>query len=291
MLNPHFVVSFAYNGDVTAKTLIDIVYEYVDEIVMIESTETFSGFPKQTLYHKLNARDFVPFRDKLTILQIDTPPPMPEQWEPYKGMPEHEKPAWFREFHQRDLIQDYLSEKPFILYCCDADEIPNPVILADIRNQSIPYACLDTPIFLDMKVLYYNCNWYTPKENWRLAFVCNDRCLARAKPSHIRIIGGSRKDMSFIPDAGWHCTFFSSVEDMIRKIESYSHLQLNQPSVKTEAHIRKCLKDGVDLFAVLKTNSFRGDTTLTAFGSLESLPKPLRSLHRKVIRLQSVEKN
>lgn len=292
-MDPHFVVSFSYNGDVTAKCLMEIIYEHVDEIVIIESVETFSGLQKNKMYHTANIRDFARFRNKLTILQIDSTPRMPMDWEPYLGMPEHEKPSWFREFYQRDLILDYLkpSKKPFILYCCDADEIPNPVVLEKIRTQTLPYAYFDKPVFLDMQIMCYNLNWYSPNANWRLAFICNDRCLATATPSQIRIVGGSHPDAKVILDAGWHCTFFSSVADMIRKIESYSHLQLNQPIVKSATHIQKCLNEGIDMFSVLETNSFRGDTSLAAFHSFSSLPTPLRLLHHRVIALQQFKKN
>jgi len=291
-VSPSIVVAASYNGDIAAEYLLQMVYEQVDEIVLVEAKETYSGIEKERFYHELQRTHLAPFKSKLTILQIDKFPKMPTVWEPYVGMPEEEKPAWFREFYQRDIAKEYLQSKygnsPYILICCDADEIINDAVLKTIiENAKHDYSKFNNPHYLEMKHFYFNCGWLKKNDRWRLAFVCNHNALINKSLTSIRIESRQATSEYIIKNGGWHCSFFASLKDIVRKIESYSHRTLDQPIVRDESHISKCLKEGLDIFTPLKSQQpHRGDTTLVRF-DIAVLPKTLLALHEEVVAAQS----
>ena len=67
---------------------------------------------------------------------------------------------------------------------------------------------------------------------------------------------GYRADYSYYPGGylsgvmfGWHLSYFMSLPDMIRKVESFSAAaEVNMEAFKSEEHIRYCMKHHTDLF-------------------------------------------
>lgn len=288
---PLVIVASPYNGDMSAKYLLRSVYDQVDEVIFMEARHTYSGKTKDCLYHVKYRADLLPFKSKLSILQIDMFPPMPEQWEPYLGMPEEEKNSWFREFYQRNIVHEYLGSKhgnkPYIIFCCDADEIINrSTMAAIIEDATINFEKYNKPHYLEMQHFYFNFNWIQRHEKWRLAFVCNHNALLKKSFSGIRIDSREATDEYIISEGGWHCSFFSSLKDIVRKIESYSHRALDQPIIKGESHISKCLREGIDIFIPLKSKPFRGDTTLLRFDPT-TLPDILLAFQQEVLAAQA----
>lgn len=291
VLSPALVLASPYNGDMSAKYLLQMAYDRVDEIVLVEAGETHSGIEKEFFYHVARRAQFLPYKSKLTILQIDRFPAMPTPWEPYVGMPEEEKQAWFREFYQRDIVKEYLQAKygnrSYILICSDADEIISATALHSIRaNANLNYKLYDEPHYLEMKHFYFNFGWLKKNDKWRLAFVCNHNALINSSLTDIRIRSREAKNEYIIRDGGWHCSFFASLKDIVRKLESYAHRSLDQPVVRGESHISKCLKQGLDIFGPLQSQPHRGDTTLIKFDTAV-LPEALQAFHAEVIAAQS----
>lgn len=286
----HVIVSSMYNGDLSAKYLIGCVFAKADEIILIEAAETHSGSRKPFYFYKQHLSDFAPYRSKLTILQIDHFPEMPDGWEPYQGMPEEEKQSWFREFYQRNVVREYLqtkySSKNYILFCCDADEIIDERTFdKTVAKATSNYNLFDKPHYLEMDQLYFNCNWRI-QDKWRLAFVCNGNALQILMPNEIRIQSREATDDYIIRDGGWHCSYFASLKDIVRKIESYAHRCLDHPVVRDEGHIRKCIKEGKDIFGPLSNIPHRGDTTFLK-NDPSQLPKVLLELHAEVLSVQA----
>ncbi len=290
-LRPLVILTSPYNGDMSAKYLLRSVYDKVDEVIFVEATHTHSGKQKDGLYHIKYRADILPYKSKLIILQIDMFPPMPKAWEPYLGMPEEEKESWYREFYQRNIVQEYLSSKysntPFVIFCCDADEIIDGstmnTIIEDATNNFEKY---NQPHYLEMDQFYFNFSWIQKNEKWRLAFICNHNALFKKSISDIRIDARDATAKYIIPNGGWHCSFFASLKDIVRKIESYAHRELDQPIIKGEGHVSRCLKEGLDIFIPLKSKPFRGDTTLLKFDP-KTLPDILLDLHREVLAAQA----
>jgi len=283
------VATFLYNGDPVFPSIVDYIYDYVDEIVVVESLVTFSGNRKESYYFMQNANYFVN-RDKIKILQVPDIPRIPEHWNPFQGMPEQEKPAWFREFFIRDLPLQYIMENmkddidDMAIVFADADEMIHVDVLKSIRQGTIT-EYKSSPLFLQMEMFYYNFNWHL-KKKWSASFVSTPRFLATRSPSYIRI-QDRRESVNVLPNAGWHCTNFSSCQDIKRKIDSFSHQDLNTPEINNLNHIRTCVLEGKDVFNNIALGG--RDTTLVAtkLEELHMLPSCWPKIHYLMISLQN----
>ena len=49
-------------------------------------------------------------------------------------------------------------------------------------------------------------------------------------------------------DAGWHFSYFTTPEKILKKIQSFSHTEFNTPEFADISHIEDCINRGVDLF-------------------------------------------
>jgi hypothetical protein len=288
---PFVILASPYNGDMSAKYLLQSVYDHVDEIILVEAKQTYSGIEKEYFFHVKFRTELIPFKSKLSILEIDMFPPMPKQWEPYLGMPEEEKNSWFREFYQRNIVKEYIDskygDKQWIVFCCDADEIINGDTMQKLVEEATDdFEKFNKPHYLEMEHFYFNFNWLQRNEKWRLAFVCNSNSFLNKSFVNIRIDARDATGQYIIPDGGWHCSFFASLKDIVRKIESYSHRSLDQPIIKGESHISKCLREGLDIFIPLNSKPFRGDTSLLKFDSTK-LPKFLWAFQAEVLAAQA----
>ena len=65
------------------------------------------------------------------------------------------------------------SDSPWLLFCCDADEIPRRETVSALRGH---YDALSEPHHLEMALFYYSSEWI--KRNcWYNAYVVNDQGL------------------------------------------------------------------------------------------------------------------
>jgi hypothetical protein len=113
-----------------------ILNEYVDYFVIVESTHTFTGFQKKLFYDE-NKDLFKEFNEKIIHIVVEDVPFKFPDIDITKGQ------QWGNEFHQRncmkrgiDIINDKLNSEDIIL-SSDLDEIPNPMILEEFKNNKL----------------------------------------------------------------------------------------------------------------------------------------------------------
>ena len=51
-----------------------------------------------------------------------------------------------------------------------------------------------------------------------------------------------------LPDSGWHCSYCFSMDDIILKLCSFAHTELNQAPYNEPSHKRHHIQHGMDLF-------------------------------------------
>jgi len=85
---------------------------------------------------------------------------------------------------------------------------------------------------------------------------------------------------SQIPDAGYHLSYGLSVDDIIRKIESFSHQEYNSPKFKNREHIMRSITNEEDLF-------YRGQSGRLHY-DYKKVPVPLQKLHEDLCKIQGV---
>jgi hypothetical protein len=79
---------------------------------------------------------------------------------------------------------------------------------------------------------------------------------------------------------GYHMSFFLTVDEIRRKIESFSHQEYNKEEFKTDEHIMKCISTGHDLFD-------RGPVDYEEWDYRQA-PLPLQKFHEEIYQKQNV---
>ena len=244
-MKPLLIDAFPYNGEEVAAFRLALLDPVVDHFIITEARETFTGLKKPALYFEQHAEVFAKYRHKISFLAIDHFPPVDAAWKAAHATAQGNEHVWWNEAYQRNHCQAEAFRlalgAPFVLISADVDEIPDPALLAD--RQAL-HAASNGPLFLDMAFHYYNFNWRKP-ERWQRAFAIRDSALAEVQLDEVRRHPAGAR---VVLNAGWHLSYFTSVEAIARKVESFSHSEFNLPQFKQTAHIQRCLKEGVDLF-------------------------------------------
>jgi beta-1,4-mannosyl-glycoprotein beta-1,4-N-acetylglucosaminyltransferase len=203
---------------------------HVDYFVLVEATHAHNGLPKP-LYFEENKSRFEKFLHKIVHVVVDDFPHKEKvsdgrQWENEAFQREHGIPRGLKQIPGIDPM-DYVV-------CSDLDEIVNPAILQEVRDGKIT----GDQHSLEMDFYYYNLTTYLGK--WSAC------CLLRvwiAMQSACRWSCGS-----FIPNAGWHLSYFGNSEFIRNKLEHFGHQEYNREEYTNESHINAAIRDGRDLF-------------------------------------------
>lgn len=221
----------------------EILGNYIDKFVIIESSVTFSGKEKP-LFFKQNKDKFTKFQDKIIHVIVDDTPndftnlpyinnPLTENdiiknkilkfVETSEGWGRHQK-QWGRETYQRESILYGLKEcsDDDIILISDLDEIPNPNEIENIKT-SITNEIFD---FKQTTYYYYfnllkECNWSGTK------------CLTNSnlKNKSINLIRQNKYTTNVIGSGGWHFSFMGGIEKIKAKIDAYSHQEYNNQHI------------------------------------------------------------
>lgn len=189
--------TFTFNGEFDMLDIrLNILDNEVDYFVLCESSETFSGKLKP-LYYNENRHNFKKWKHKIIYIEADM----------FKT-----DDAFKRAAFQKDCIREALkqvADPEDTIYYGDIDEIWKPQ-KGEGKLRQLAYS-------------YYLNN--RSSEDWQGTNVF--------KYKNIRNLNDIRADHSVIlEDGGWHFTNCMTLEDLIKKIESYDHQEANIPWVK-----------------------------------------------------------
>ena len=121
------------------------------------------------------------------------------------------------------------------------DEIPNPKILAQIKNNEI---VVDINI-IELDLYYYNLHtkW---SEKWILSKILSYKKYKEIGLSCEQI--RQNKSFTTIKNAGWHLSYFGNEKFIKNKLENFCHQEYNKVEFTDEKKIRERIKNGNDLF-------------------------------------------
>lgn len=268
-----FIDTFMFNGDWITKLRLEYLYDYVDYFYVVESRYTYSGKRKDQLYVDIHNDWFLPYSQKVKII-VNERPAVPN--------------AWDEEAYQRNLIIEYIlrdfSDKEFILAVCDCDEVydisclPPKEELRDVLKTRV--------LFPQMNFYYYNFTHIIDGDLWTNPFIIHSDML-KVYPSltEIRVdkrMGGNLLPTIRIP-SGWHFSYFSSLSDMRRKIQSFSHTDLDREENTNLEVIAKRLREGKDIFG--RENLKLRDVEFWSFDN--SFPLLFYKYQKEILELQS----
>ena len=296
---PKVYDSFPYNGEPIVWLRLRIHDPFVDHYYIIESRYTFSGARKEVLYSELYKEQFQPYLPKITFLILEDYTDLDLSFTEWRQKYDHlssdwmiDKEAWYRENYQREIVLPYLQDATnYVLIVTDCDEIIRPCVLQELPNL---YSELQKdPIFLKMDMYNYNFSWYK-NLYWELGYVVNDvflksstfRDTYRGLLSICRMVRTVHilREIFSIDDCGWHCSYFMSLEDIVRKVRSFAHVEFNVPEHLTYEHVSTCIRDGKELFGRDVPGKLTPDMLLP--GDYQGLPEGWEEFQEELVATQ-----
>ena len=235
---------------------LNILNDCVDRFVLVEATRTFQGKPKP-LYFEENKSKFSKFKHKITHVIVDD---LPVNVAPFD-----------REYFQRDAILRGLSgcSAEDLIILSDLDEIPNPEVIPKYLEKGL------IGLFIQ-KFFYYTLHSKCVELEslpWSLIVNFDEIGLPavlrkRVVAYHSAILSKAEPDPHFkfktIENGGWHFSYLGGPEAIRKKIEAYSHDELNIDEFKNIHNIQTAIADGRDIF---------GRKLSFADAAIEELPK------------------
>lgn len=239
-----------YNGEPIMVFRLHYLAPVVDKFIIVESRMTHAGKKKPVLYIDKYRHIFQPYMDKVIFKVIESLPNEQDTTDPVihrilkstHTFRIHEK-SWLRETYHRDFIQEFLLDtfenQRFLVLVCDVDEIPNRNQIP--RLQTLYDHCHDGIHFQTM-FLRYNFHWKEPNM-WVHPFVVSDQGTRNRSFSDMRL-----DPQRVLENSGWHLSYFLTLDDMVRKLESFAHTEFNQPKYKRKEYIKTCILTGRYIF-------------------------------------------
>ena len=240
-----------YNELDLLKYRLHILNNFVDYFILVESTHTFTGKVKP-LYYNENKNLFTKFHNKIIHIIVED--------FPYKhpNISFLHKHQWQNEYFQRNciprginLIKDKLKNDDVIL-TSDVDEIPDPNILAQIKNNTLDFNKTGlNKLTLDM--YYYNLHYRVGDgQNWN-----GIKLLTWKAYKHIRLsfqqmrIWEHSHHVPAIKNGGWHLSYFGDIDFIIKKIKSFAHQEYNNKKYINKEILKDKMKNGINFIGGL----------------------------------------
>lgn len=208
-INPRIYDCFTFFNELDLLELkLHELADHVDKFVIVESTVTFQGVPKP-LYFSENKQRFEKFLDKIIHIVVDDAP--------------ISNCAWHREAHQRNQIVRGLVDcaDHDIIIVEDLDEIIRPSVLPEIaailKDPRIVVSC-DQDLYA-FYMDYYCCPWSGS------VAACYS-FLKNRFPEQMRELRNN-PNVCHVAKAGWHFSWIGGVDQVILKLQSFSHTEYN----------------------------------------------------------------
>jgi beta-1,4-mannosyl-glycoprotein beta-1,4-N-acetylglucosaminyltransferase len=207
--------------------------DQVDYFVILEAEKTFTDEVKP-LYVRENWARFQAYHHKMILHTLSTEDA-------------NFTDTWSRERFSRNAMYDqvipYLSgaQEAFagdVILVSDVDEIPRPDALKALRNCDFP-----KEVTLHTKMYYYGFQW-AKRDDWPHPQATYYAHSETTLPSDLRDSSGGNLYI-----AGWHCSYcFSTVAEMVTKIKSFSHTEMDREEFTDRQKIVDRVRMGKDMF-------------------------------------------
>lgn len=199
----------------------------VSRFVAVEAAETFRGGQRDPLLKGLLADRLSRFASKVTVITLDR----------LDG-----QTPWQREAAQRGAI-DVDSDHGDLVLVSDADEVPDPVVLAANAGRALTH-----PVAFAMQMHYFRLNVRTPWRSVYLPVLTRSDRLRLIGAQQVREQGGDY----YVEPGGWEWSWLGSPADNVRKLSSFAHEELDTPTNRDEQRFIDALDSMEDPFGRFK---------------------------------------
>ncbi len=277
-----------FDEELVLDLRLNILNEYVDYFVIVESKYTHKGEYRNLRFDK---QKFKKFEKKIIYLIYDEHPKEIENI--FNNDNDDEKSRKYilnalrRENSQRNFILNGLkaAEKNDYILISDVDEIPN---LVNTQLNNIK----EKIIFFKQDMFYYKFNLKLPNLKWTGTKACKKKYLK--SPQWLRNIKDKKypfyrldiyfsnnkyNDVKIISDGGWHFSNIKTAEQIEHKLKSYLHHREFDLNPMSKEQINETIekKQAIyDLKVDKRINKIGDGSKLEKF-PLDKLPKFLQS--------------
>ena len=229
-----------FNEEHILDLRLNILNEFVDFFVMVESTTDHQGNPKKLNF---DLKKFKKFDRKIIYIAVD------DTSETIKKP--HVGGESLVEQHQRNSLTRGLKNcrDDDLIILSDVDEIPdlNKLNTFDKKNK---YAVFS------QKMFNYKINLLNETENnWHGSKICLKKNLK--SPQWLRNLKFKKypfwridkpRNFQIIENGGWHFAYLQSTENISKKIKSFAHGEFNKPNFANPEIINEKIIKGKDIF-------------------------------------------
>ena len=228
-----------FNEEHIVELRFNILNEYVDKFVIVESTVNHQGKSKK-LHFDIN--NYKKFKNKINYIIVDDTP------EDIKKP--HEGGESLVEQHQRNSIQKGLekSHDEDLIILSDVDEIPDLTKLNNFDKKN--FAVFSQKMFM-YKLNLLNMN----ENNWHGSKICLKKNFK--SPQWLRNLKFKKypfwridkiRNLQIIENGGWHFAYLQTPENISKKIQSFAHGEFNKDNITNKDSIRLKIEKGQDIF-------------------------------------------
>tara|TARA_Y100000590_G_scaffold461624_1_gene623645 strand:+ start:645 stop:1454 length:810 start_codon:yes stop_codon:yes gene_type:complete len=231
-----------FNEEHILDLRLNILDEYVDFFVVVESTTDHQGNKKKLNFDK---KKFKKFEKKIIYIVVDDTAESIKK--PHIGQNSQV------ERHQRNSIMKGLKNcyDEDLVMISDVDEIPDLTKL-NFLDKTKRYA-----VFCQKK-FDYKLNLLNETEgNWYGSKICLKKNLK--SPQWLRDLKFKKypfwridkvRDLQIIKNGGWHFSYLQNPEGLIKKISSMSHGEHNKPEFVNQKNIEEKIKMQKNIFGL-----------------------------------------
>ena len=227
-----------FNEDHIADLRFNILNEYVDFFVIVESTVNHQGQTRKLHFDK---NKYKKFHNKIIYIEVDDTPDNIKK--PHTGGES------LVEQHQRNSIMKGLnkSQDNDLIILSDVDEIPDLNKLKFFDKNK--YAVFSQKMFM-YKLNLLNLN----ENNWHGSKICLKKNLK--SPQWLRNLKfkkypfwriDKQKNLQIIDNGGWDFAYLQDVKNISKKIKSFAHGEFNKAEIVSEKNIELKINQGEDV--------------------------------------------
>lgn len=236
---------------------LELLYEHVDYFVISETNKTHSDLDKP-LFFEENKEKFSKYMDKIIHVKEEFPSDilnmgLKEEVDAYSkqynkiseryDIEESEgqlkkHPTFCRDYLQKEFIKFGLvnCDDDDIIMISDLDEIPNPEVVKEIKENKLYNHCVLQDCF------YYHINTMA-HTNWYGNYVVKYEDTKNVSLTHLK---NKRVDFTQIKNGGWHLSFMGGLNRVKDKIKSYAHQEFNNDYILN--NLENKIGNNIDLF-------------------------------------------
>lgn len=216
------------------------LYDHVDKFIIVEADRTFSG-NKKTLNFFNNKDSYQWAMDKIIYhpVEIDVMG-LDFDYKPEKE--DRSAPQWQVEFQQRNAIIEACADfsDDDILMMSDCDEIPTSQVIEFRKNNNIQH-----PFVCNQRLVVFYLDYVRDDIAWNGTIICG---LRQARGMTTQGLRDMRMALSPMPHGGWHFSYFGGAEQIKKKIQSFSHQELNRVEYLDINKIDELTQQGKGIF-------------------------------------------